>query len=60
MRSCRAQGRREDVSKWAGKGGRRRNRKRARKKGESLEVLIDEVKSGGSLSEAAMPEAGPH
>jgi len=28
--------------------------------GESWRVLIDEVKSGGSLSEAAMPEAGPH
>ena len=27
---------------------------------ESLEVLIDEVKSGGSLSEGAMPEAAPH
>jgi hypothetical protein len=28
--------------------------------GESLGVLIDEVKSGGSLMEAAMPEAGAH
>src|SRR5215469_9502470 len=35
MRSCRAPERREDVSEWKGKGGRRRNESGRGRKGES-------------------------